>query len=241
MPKVTEAHKEARRGQITAAALRCFSREGFHRTTMGQIIREAGLSAGAVYQYFPSKRALILHVARSATAAFANRVEAECRRAQLDPPAVAVPRLIADITRYLTEHGVDKAPVAVQGWAEAVRDPELAAAARRAGERLTVAMEMLLDRWRAAGMIAPQVEPKVAAPAMLSLLLGMLTQRVLLEGFDPEGYAAGMAQLIGREDSGAADGAGDCAEDGAPGGAEDGAGGGAKGDAEDGTGVRRAR
>src|SRR5262245_19988937 len=59
MPKVTEEHVEARRRQILNDAMRCFAREGFHRTTMQDIFREADLSPGAVYSYFKGKDELI--------------------------------------------------------------------------------------------------------------------------------------------------------------------------------------
>src|SRR3954462_3215845 len=59
MPKVTEEHVDARRRQILSAALRCFARAGFHRTTMQDIFREADLSPGAVYSYFKGKDELI--------------------------------------------------------------------------------------------------------------------------------------------------------------------------------------
>ena len=55
MPKVTDEHVAARRRQILSAALRCFAREGFHRTTMQDIFRESDLSPGAVYSYFKGK------------------------------------------------------------------------------------------------------------------------------------------------------------------------------------------
>ena len=48
MPKVTEAHLEARRQQVLDPAFACFARQGFHQTTMDDICREAGLSAGAL-------------------------------------------------------------------------------------------------------------------------------------------------------------------------------------------------
>jgi AcrR family transcriptional regulator len=59
MPRLTPERAEARRQQILAAAARCFSERGFHATTMRAICREAGLSAGAVYTWFPSKTAII--------------------------------------------------------------------------------------------------------------------------------------------------------------------------------------
>ena len=59
MPKVSEEYKEARRQEILDAAIRCFSRNGFHKTTMQDIYDESGLSPGAVYRYFKSKDDMI--------------------------------------------------------------------------------------------------------------------------------------------------------------------------------------
>ena len=55
MPKVSDAHLEARRKQILDASSACFARQGFHQTTMQDIRPEAALSPGAVYRYFASK------------------------------------------------------------------------------------------------------------------------------------------------------------------------------------------
>ncbi len=59
MPKVSSEHLDARRAQIVDAAVTCFARDGFHRTTMHDICREAALSPGAVYRYFASKEELL--------------------------------------------------------------------------------------------------------------------------------------------------------------------------------------
>src|SRR3990172_676413 len=59
MPKVTQAHIDARRQQILDAARACFGRRGFHQTTTQEICREAGLSPGALYGYFRSKEEII--------------------------------------------------------------------------------------------------------------------------------------------------------------------------------------
>src|SRR5262249_7008236 len=51
-------HEQMRRQQILDAALACFSRRGYHATSMEDIVRESGLSVGALYSYFPSKEEL---------------------------------------------------------------------------------------------------------------------------------------------------------------------------------------
>ena len=48
MARVSQEHLDARRRQILEGAARCFARDGFHSTTMQDILRETGLSAGAV-------------------------------------------------------------------------------------------------------------------------------------------------------------------------------------------------
>ena len=59
---MSAAYLAERRAHILDAAGRCFAREGFHRATMQHIVREAGLSPGALYRYFASKEDLFLEV-----------------------------------------------------------------------------------------------------------------------------------------------------------------------------------
>lgn len=50
---------EERRSQILDATLTCFLDDGFHASTVERIAKVAGLSKGAVYFHFESKRALL--------------------------------------------------------------------------------------------------------------------------------------------------------------------------------------
>jgi AcrR family transcriptional regulator len=45
--------------QIMEAALHLFAHQGFHRTTVSQIARQAGISKGLIYNYFASKEDLL--------------------------------------------------------------------------------------------------------------------------------------------------------------------------------------
>jgi AcrR family transcriptional regulator len=51
---------DRRRAQILAAASRVFARQGFHRATVRQVAREAGIADGTIYLYFDSKQELLL-------------------------------------------------------------------------------------------------------------------------------------------------------------------------------------
>ena len=59
MTKVTQAHIDARTQDILDAARRMFIRKGVDVATVQEIATEAGLSAGAIYRYYPSKAELL--------------------------------------------------------------------------------------------------------------------------------------------------------------------------------------
>src|SRR5215813_11604790 len=52
----------ARRSQILDAATKVFGEKGFHRTTIKDIAKEAGIADGTIYNYFENKTALLLGI-----------------------------------------------------------------------------------------------------------------------------------------------------------------------------------
>ena len=67
MPERREAptaQQDGRRSHILDAARTCFSRAGFHRTSMQEICAEAKMSPGGLYRYFASKDAIIEAIAQ---------------------------------------------------------------------------------------------------------------------------------------------------------------------------------
>jgi AcrR family transcriptional regulator len=53
---------------ILEAAARILARDGYERTNVNRVAELAGVSVGSLYQYFPSKEALVAEVARSLAA-----------------------------------------------------------------------------------------------------------------------------------------------------------------------------
>lgn len=72
MARVTEAHVEARKNQILDAAWNCFAQRGYHQTTMQDIATEAGISAGAIYRYYPSKESVLASIFERNTERYAE-------------------------------------------------------------------------------------------------------------------------------------------------------------------------
>jgi AcrR family transcriptional regulator len=61
--------KEEVQRRIVGAALETFARKGYPETTVAEIAREAGISTGNVYRYYPSKEALFHSLVPEAFAA----------------------------------------------------------------------------------------------------------------------------------------------------------------------------
>lgn len=64
MPKVSEAHRTARRAQILDGARRAFAGHGYFGTNVTRLEQEIGLSRGAIFSYFPTKLDLFTALAQ---------------------------------------------------------------------------------------------------------------------------------------------------------------------------------
>lgn len=60
MPKRDPEHMNAQRERIIMAAIACIARKGVEGTSMADIWKEAGLSAGALYVHFKNKGDLVV-------------------------------------------------------------------------------------------------------------------------------------------------------------------------------------
>lgn len=189
----------ARRAQILAAAGLVFAERGYHRATIRDVARAAGVADGTIDLYFRSKRDLLLALAgrlgrvdersgdfaayvaadaRAFTATYLRRRFAELREAR-QVFAAAFPELLADPT-------LRAAALAQAAPAYAAADAELA---RRAGSGdLGTADPQLLTRVLSATVLGLLVldilgEPVVAA--RWDELPGFLT-RLVFEGLQTE-------------------------------------------------------
>jgi TetR/AcrR family transcriptional regulator, transcriptional repressor for nem operon len=64
--KVSREQVAEHRTRILAAAARLFRLRGFDEVTVAEVMKDAGLTHGAFYGYFPSKEALIAEAVRQA-------------------------------------------------------------------------------------------------------------------------------------------------------------------------------
>ena len=74
MPKVSPEHLDARRAEILEGAQRAFARWGYSGTTVARLEQEIGLSRGAIFHYFHSKKELFAALAVDANRRYARLI-----------------------------------------------------------------------------------------------------------------------------------------------------------------------
>ncbi|MGW4399053.1 TetR/AcrR family transcriptional regulator [Amycolatopsis nivea] len=180
---MSQQYKDDQRGEILAAARRCFLRDGFHRTSMQDVFTEAGKSAGAVYRYFPKKEDMIVAVA----AQNLDDVTGVLRAALPRGGEHGVGEVMAELLEAVTGLHRDRelASMAVLVWSEAQRNPELAERLAAASAEMSAEVAGLVRGRQEAGAWTG-APAEALAQAILALLPGFLFN-LALSG--PDGVA----------------------------------------------------
>ncbi|TXB67421.1 TetR/AcrR family transcriptional regulator [Paracoccus aurantiacus] len=113
-----QERRAARRRHVLQSARLGFQENGFHATSMDDIIRASGLSAGAVYGYFKGKDELILAAADASMMELREEI-APLLRNPVQSPGDFLKRVKKAIDSVSDRGPIDLRRMAVLGWAEA--------------------------------------------------------------------------------------------------------------------------
>ncbi|AEV83862.1 TetR family transcriptional regulator [Actinoplanes sp. SE50] len=194
MPRVSEAHLAARRQQILDAAVRCFVRNGFHQTSMQDVIKEADLSVGAFYRYFKSKNELIMAIAGIKIGEVTGILDNLLAADPMPPLPAFLDAVIGQVEATLQADQTVR--IAIQIWGEATYDDEVAEVVRDVYRRIRERMVRTAERARATGQLPPGADATAVGAAIFGLVQGYILQRILVGQVDRETYVAGVRALM---------------------------------------------
>jgi AcrR family transcriptional regulator len=194
VPRMTAVRRAERRAEILEAAESCFARLGFHRTTMRDVIAEAGLSAGCVYKHFRSKHEIIAAIASDRHASEMDLLS----KAEAAQDPVAALRLISRhfIEQLATRAGMKSRAVGVQTWAEALHDDEVLRHVRKGIEQPLAKIAALIARAQKAERLVTSVDPDALARASIALFHGFVLQKLWDPKVPHEPYLAALDALL---------------------------------------------
>lgn len=176
MPK--QVDHSSRRATISDAVMRLLARDGLESISLRHVAAEAGVSAGQVQHYFPSKEAMM----EFATTTIAERIGARIAAAGPDPDLY---RMLTTLLPTDTESAAD-ARILIGYLAFASVRPQIAG---------TLATNGLLFRDHVAAMITGHPDPTAAAESLLALLDG-LAVHVTIGQLSPERARALLTSAI---------------------------------------------
>jgi AcrR family transcriptional regulator len=194
MARFTDAQKQDRRRQILDAALRRFSRYGFHNTSTADIAQDVGVAHGTIFLYFRTKDDLI-------TALADDRREGETlinaiAEAEADP--VAGLTLLLDLhARSLTDpQRADERRIAIQGWAEALCSETIKQRLVETGSLVTEEIARLIERGRRSGQFKADADPEGLARTLVALFRGLALQATWDDAYDAARIEASVVAML---------------------------------------------
>jgi AcrR family transcriptional regulator len=166
----TRKGEETRRALLDAAA-HLFAEHGYHETSVPDIVRAAGVGHGTFYEYFGSRRDILLALTEPI-------VDARARLPSLKSQNLA-DRIRAEIFWYLSDH-VEHLDLSKVWHAASNFDPEIAETRGRERARRVARVRKGIE---GAG-IRPDVDSEITAAALVAML-EEFTHRWFIEGDGP--------------------------------------------------------
>jgi AcrR family transcriptional regulator len=193
MPKISDEKRQARQAEILEAATRCFARDGFHRTSMEDIVRESGLSPGAIYCYFRSKHDMVEAISRERHA----RDQAVLAELALSPNLAEGLDRIARALIHLLQDSKERQrrKVSIQFWAESLHDSRIRKVAERGLQQRNLLTRALRDA-QEKGELAETLDADSVSRVMFALLQGFILQQAWEPELDTTAYVTTAMALL---------------------------------------------
>ena len=173
-----------RRERILEGAERAFVRHGFHAATMQDVADELGMSAGNLYRYFPSKEAIV-----EGLCAVDQGERAQAFAELMADKGDIMEAMCAALRRHVLEKPPEKARLIVEIWAEAGRNPKVAALSRQIDDDVLAGVEKLMDAAKAAGVASPTLDSRFGARFFFTFVAGLFKRIATQDDFNPEAEA----------------------------------------------------
>jgi AcrR family transcriptional regulator len=195
MPRLSDATRAQRRQHILTSAWVCFSRDGFHATSMDDVIAATGMSSSAVYRYFRSKEEIIRASAEEGVVRVGEIFVGLLDRDPCPDPAETLTLLVAELHRRTDNPDYDMTRIALQTWAETLRDPVLDHRVRQLYVDALEHISELARRWRANGHLPPDADTDAVAGSLLSIMLGLIVMHHVVADVPADALRTGVALL----------------------------------------------
>jgi len=177
MPRIPKASFEERRKFVIDAAMTCFSRKGFHQTTMQDVATEAGVSPGALYTYFKSKEDIIEEAAKERRQSRAVRMETA---SLLGGTVAIIDQMFTDFYHELEQgNPASESRIRPQIWADALSNDRIKHILKESWADVTGRNTEVIRRGQETGEIDPNLDCESVALLLLCIADGLVLHKLV--------------------------------------------------------------
>jgi AcrR family transcriptional regulator len=162
---------------------------------MDQVVAETGMSSSAVYRYFGSKEEIIRASAEEGVSRVRGIFAGLLDRDPVPTPAETLSLIVAELRSRTNNPDYDMTRLALQTWAEALRDPVLHQRARALYLETLHHIAELAGRWRDEGYIPPNSDTNAVAATLFSLMHGLIVMHHLVDDVPADALRNGLSLL----------------------------------------------
>jgi AcrR family transcriptional regulator len=178
-----DRQKQERERRIVQAAAKLFATKGYAEVAMEDVAARASLAVGTIYNYFPSKSALLLAIVRRETESLLTRG----RKILDDPPRDPVAAATAFTEIFLEDVTRDDRRLWRELFGAAIAEPSTVGRRLFEGDAQLVAqLASLLDRYRSNGVLPADIEPLPAATVLYSVCFTWMTVYLMNDAISNE-------------------------------------------------------
>lgn len=175
--------------RILSAAKLCFSKQGFHSTSMKHICQTCNLSPGTLYHHFPSKEALIQAIIFEAQKRALIRLSEPLN-------GMSLIDYIIESTQSLADEDHNERALVVEIMAEGMRNPQVAEMLKK---KYMIIAASIIERFndaQANNEMRQTVNKEISARLLMALVYGIMSDSQSQEYLRHEDYPATLRNIL---------------------------------------------
>jgi TetR/AcrR family transcriptional regulator, repressor for uid operon len=183
---------DVRRKQVLDAAARCFRRHGYHGASMAEIACAASMSPGHIYHYFESKRAIIEAIIEKDVEELFSTM-----RDLQNQPGELLDAIIDGLHTSVDQSlDTDRGALLLEMFAEAARNPQVAALLRSADALTRQGVRALLAGPRGTLSQCDTDELDCRIEVVNAIFSGLLIRALMNPSLKREGVIAALRPVL---------------------------------------------
>jgi AcrR family transcriptional regulator len=182
VPRVSVAHEQAVRQRIIEAAIKVLGEVGMQRASIQDVVRESGLSVGAIYTHFKNKHELLV----IACACEVDHEKADLQRRMAELGSVS--DRLATVIDFSVENTVVGAGdnMRARAWMIADDSPDLRQMLRDRRTEMTAFAKLVLQEAVVRGELPAWIDADAVGSAFVTLLDGFMIRTTEADGISIE-------------------------------------------------------